>query len=449
MPFVLENVVRPNILALKPYRCARNDYSEGILLDANENAYGPSLPSGDSANLNRYPDPAQHLVKTAVVALRGLRGVENLFLGVGSDEVIDLLIRIFCVPARDKVLITPPTYAMYSVSAQINDVEVVKVNLDVEDGKFQIKPGEINARLASDPNIKLVFLCSPGNPTGTVLSHASIRAVLESPSYTGIVVIDEAYIDFVSEDRDGSVATWVEQYPNLVVMQTLSKSFGLAGIRLGIAISHPSIIQLMNNIKAPYNISTPTSQIALRALSPLGHATMRAHLASILSERARLIAALKSFPVSGVWRIIGGNDANFVLIQIVDVSMGRPDNAKAERVYKRLAESEGVVMRFRGDEIGCEACLRVTVGREEDNNLLLERLEKVLSEKCDREVGARIFSHVPCQCHAKGVEGSSRLSDPSLVALLSAVPYLDLLCVEMVSLLKNRFVPQPYCPQNR
>ncbi|RUS16964.1 hypothetical protein BC938DRAFT_476408, partial [Jimgerdemannia flammicorona] len=126
MPFVLENVVRPNILALKPYRCARNDYSEGILLDANENAYGPSLPSGDSANLNRYPDPAQHLVKTAVVALRGLRGVENLFLGVGSDEV----------------LITPPTYAMYSVSAQINDVEVVKVNLDVEDGKFQIKPGE-------------------------------------------------------------------------------------------------------------------------------------------------------------------------------------------------------------------------------------------------------------------------------------------------------------------
>ncbi|RUS33159.1 pyridoxal phosphate-dependent transferase [Jimgerdemannia flammicorona] len=228
MPFILENVVRPNILALKPYRCARDDYSEGILLDANENAYGPSLPSSEGGSLNRYPDPTQRLVKEKLVALRSLRGAENLFLGVGSDEVIDLLIRIFCVPAKDSVLITPPTYGMYTVSAQINDVKVSKVNLDVEEGRFQIKPEEINARLASDPSIKLVFLCSPGNPTGTVLSHASIRAILENPSYAGVVAVDEAYVDFVADDCDGSVANWIDKYPNLVVMQTLRDYAGWA-----------------------------------------------------------------------------------------------------------------------------------------------------------------------------------------------------------------------------
>ncbi|CAG8768472.1 22134_t:CDS:2, partial [Gigaspora rosea] len=231
--FSLESIVRPNILSLTPYRCARDDYGTGILLDANENSFGSVLQEEESLlvkDLHRYPDPNQVLIKERLISFRGLQSIDYLFLGVGSDEIIDLLMRIFCIPGKDKIIITPPTYGMYSVCANINDVQVIKVNLDVEDGRFQLKPDKISEALSENPSTKLVYLCSPGNPTGTCLSHTTIKAVLDDPNLKGVVVIDEAYIDFTEETEEASVAKWVEKYPNLIVMQTLSKSFGLAAI---------------------------------------------------------------------------------------------------------------------------------------------------------------------------------------------------------------------------
>ncbi|KAG1136986.1 hypothetical protein G6F61_009649 [Rhizopus arrhizus] len=375
MPFDLTKVIRPNILALKPYRCARDDYSEGILLDANENAYGPALTTEHKGDLNRYPDPYQVQVKERIMKLRGLKSTKNLFLGVGSDEVIDLLIRIACVPAKDKILITPPTYGMYSVCAQINDVEVVKSKLIVENGAYQLDVDNVLSCVKANPEIKLIFLCSPGNPTGTCLSHASIRAVLES-DYEGIVVVDEAYVDFVDKE-EGSVASWVDSYPNLVVMQTLSKSFGLAGIRLGIAAGHPDIIQILNNTKAPYNIGTPSALIAAEALSDTGLQKMYEYRKRLIDQRGLLIEKLKA--LDGTGRILGGNDANFVLVEILS-SEGKPCNERSLKVYSQMAELLGVVVRFRGTEYGCDGCLRITVGTEEENEKMLSMLEKALSD---------------------------------------------------------------------
>ncbi|KAI8926728.1 pyridoxal phosphate-dependent transferase [Entophlyctis helioformis] len=391
--FTLANVVRPNILALKPYRCARDDYSEGILLDANENSYGPALAAsgefaaprtlGDLAysdvHLERYPDPHQLSIKQQLVAMRHIPSTDNVFLGVGSDESIDLAIRVFCRPAVDKILICPPTYGMYSVSAQVNDVEVVKVPLDVAGGSFQLQVDKILETLRNDPLIKLVFLCSPGNPTGTLLAHKDIKQILDFEPYKGVVMVDEAYIDFCG-DAEGinvmTVAPWVAEYPNLIVAQTLSKSFGLAGIRMGISISSPEISQIFNNTKAPYNISTPTSLLARSALSEAGQDAMRHHVSLITNERTNLINSLKTIPRIG--RILGGNDANFVLAEVLN-TQGRPDNTTAFEVYKRLAESEGVVVRFRGSEIGCEGCLRMSIGTAEENVVLIAKLRSLLA----------------------------------------------------------------------
>ncbi|KAI9468451.1 MAG: histidinol-phosphate aminotransferase [Benjaminiella poitrasii] len=370
--FDLTKVIRPNILALKPYRCARDDYSEGILLDANENAYGPSLTSTPKGDLNRYPDPYQVQVKERLLKLRKLSSVTNLFLGVGSDEVIDLLIRIACVPTKDKIVITPPTYGMYSVCAQINDVEVVKSPLNVKDGAYQLDLDNLFSAFKANPETKIVFLCSPGNPTGTCLSHDSIRAVLES-DYKGLVVVDEAYIDFV-DHAEGSVANWVNRYPNLVVMQTLSKSFGLAGIRLGIAIGHPDLIQILNNTKAPYNIGTPSALIAKDALSDEGIAKMYDYRKRLIAQRNVLINKVKD--VEGLGRVLGGNDANFILVEVL--KDGKANNERAVKVYSMMAEKLGVVVRFRGTEYGCEGCLRITVGTEEENVKLMDMLQKAL-----------------------------------------------------------------------
>ncbi|KAG0174494.1 histidinol-phosphate transaminase [Apophysomyces sp. BC1034] len=377
MPFDLTKVIRPNILALTPYRCARDDYSEGILLDANENAFGPSLPTATAGDLHRYPDPYHARIKERLIKLRQLQSVRQVFLGVGSDEVIDLVIRVTCVPAKDKILITPPTYGMYSVCAQINDVGVIKSKLNVENGAFQLRTDDIFAALKANPEVKIIFLCSPGNPTGTCLSHDSIRAVLES-DFGGLVVVDEAYVDFVNH-AEGSVANWVDKYPNLLVMQTLSKSFGLAGIRLGIAIGNPDLIQILNNTKAPYNIGTPSAQIAENGLSDAGIAMMHDYRAKLIQQRDTLIQRLQSFPVQGVGRILGANDANFVLVQILD-EQNKPCNDRSHKVYKQLAESLGVVVRFRGKEHGCDGCLRMTVGTEEENKVLLAKLEEALSK---------------------------------------------------------------------
>ncbi|KXX82114.1 Histidinol-phosphate aminotransferase [Madurella mycetomatis] len=395
-PFNLETCARPNILALEPYRCARDDYKDdgtNILLDANENAYGPPIssapngsspdPSLDLSGLHRYPDPHQAPLKQLLCNLRTTHAhtaralsPDNLFVGVGSDEAIDALLRCFCAPGRDKILVCPPTYGMYSVSAQVNDVELVKVPL-LPAPEFQLDVPAVAAALAGPEagSIKLVYLCSPGNPTGALLRKDDVKAVLEHPTWNGVVVVDEAYVDFARPED--SLAEWVVEWPNLVVMQTLSKAFGLAGIRLGAAFTSREIARLLNSLKAPYNISSLTSSIAEYALSERGLAAMRDNRKKLIGQRERLLREMPR--VRGVGRLRGGKDSNFLLYEMLNAE-GQPDNVTALAVYERLAETKGVVVRFRGKEHGCLGCLRITVGTEDEVTRFLASLERALAE---------------------------------------------------------------------
>ena len=406
-PFNILECARPNILALEPYRCARDDYKDdgtNILLDANENAHGPGLdlrangpsksgtltnvqedhnPFGlDLQRLNRYPDPHQIELKKLLCSFRNTHNhtpktlkPENLFVGVGSDEVIDALLRCFCTPGRDKILTCPPTYGMYAVSAQVNDIEVVKVSLDTTKS-FKLRPGDIKVALSLDSSIKIVYVCSPGNPTANLISKSDLQQVLEHPTWNGVVVLDEAYIDFAPEGS--SLAEWVAEWPNLVVMQTLSKAFGLAGIRLGAAFTSPSIARLLNNLKAPYNISSLTSSLACAALQPKHLAVMASNREKIVQQRKRMLDELPKLP--GVGRFLGGSDSNFLLIETLDKPRdqgGKPNNEAALVLYERLAETKGVVVRFRGKEVGCLGCLRITVGTEDEVDRLLDQMNAV------------------------------------------------------------------------
>ena len=303
---------------------------------------------------------------------------ENLFVGVGSDEAIDALLRCFCVPGKDKILTCPPTYGMYAVSAQVNALEVVKVPLDTEHG-FSLRPDAVKAALSSDPLIKMVYICSPGNPTASVLSKSDVQQILEHGSWNGVVVLDEAYIDFAPDGS--SLAEWVAEWPNLVVMQTLSKAFGLAGIRLGVAFTSPPIAALLNNLKAPYNIASPTSALACAALQPKNLAVMRSNREKIVKQRERLIRELPKVPGTG--RFLGGADSNFLLVEILDKPRdkgGKPSNETAMALYQRLAEAKNIVVRFRGREHGCDGCLRITVGTANEVDQLLDKMSVVLAE---------------------------------------------------------------------
>ncbi|TXC12281.1 hypothetical protein FocTR4_00006986 [Fusarium oxysporum f. sp. cubense] len=372
-----------------------HDYKDdgtNILLDANENAYGPSLSAdvaGKTANgvevdllgLHRYPDPHQEPLKQQLCELRNTHAhtdktlkPENLFVGVGSDEAIDALLRCFCVPGKDRILTCPPTYGMYSVSAQVNDVALVKVPL-LEAPTFSIDVPAVMEALTKESNIKLVYLCSPGNPTGSVLAKSDVQQILDHPTWNGVVVLDEAYIDFAPEDA--SLAEWVTEFPNLVVMQTLSKAFGMAGIRLGAAFTSPPIARLLNSLKAPYNISSPTSALASYAVSEKGLAIMRDHRARLLEQRDRLIKELPNIP--GVGRLRGGTESNFLLYEMLNTA-SEPDNTVALAVYEKLAEGKGVVVRFRGKEHGCQGCLRITVGTDAEVTRFLESLKTTLAE---------------------------------------------------------------------
>lgn len=295
-----------------------------------------------------------------------------MFVGVGSDEAIDALLRCFCVPGKDKILTCPPTYGMYSVSAQVNDIEIVKVPLDVNNG-FHLQPDKVNEALSADPSIKLAYICSPGNPTANLIRKEDIQKVLEHPTWNGVVIVDEAYIDFAHEGA--SLAEWVNDWPNLVVMQTLSKAFGLAGIRLGVAYSSPEIAQLLNSLKAPYNISSPTSALATAALTAPNMAVMRQYREKIVAQRDRLLRELPQIP--GVGRFRGGQDSNFLLVEMLDAE-GRPSNVTALAAYEAMAEQRGVVVRFRGKEYGCEGCLRITIGTEAEVTKFLQELRVVL-----------------------------------------------------------------------
>lgn len=398
--FDLQTCARPNILSLKPYRCARDDYKDdgsNILLDANENAYGPSILTQellgplesleespfDLTKLHRYPDPYQLEVKQQFCKLRNVHlhtskdlGPENLFLGVGSDEAIDALIRCFCVPGRDKILICPPTYGMYAVSAQVNDVGLVKVPL-LPAPKFDIDLQSVLSTLSSpsSAHIKLTFICSPGNPTGSLIKKGDIQQILEHPTWNGVVVIDEAYVDFAP--RDSSLAEWVAEWPNLVVMQTLSKAFGLAGIRLGVAFTSSPIATLLNSLKAPYNINSHTSAIALKALQQAGLKCMESNREKIFKQRERLLDELLKIP--GVGRLRGGTASNFLLVEFLD-SKGEVSNETALQVYRNLAEDKRVIVRFRGKEHGCLGCLRITVGTEEQVKTLIDQIKEFLNK---------------------------------------------------------------------
>ncbi|MGB0347902.1 MAG: aminotransferase class I/II-fold pyridoxal phosphate-dependent enzyme, partial [Balneolaceae bacterium] len=249
--FDLKTLIRPNILDLKPYRSARDDFDSGILLDANENSIG--APFENDLELHRYPMPYQEILREKIADFRNVDS-SHVFVGVGSDEAIDLLYRIFCEPGKDRVLTTPPTYGMYKVSAAINDIAVDSVLLTSD---FQLQVNETLAAVTDQT--KMIFLCSPNNPSGNSLNSDDMISIIEG--FNGIVVVDEAYIDF---SKNESFASLVDQYPNLVILQTMSKAFGLAGIRLGISIANPEIIDYMMKVKAPYNINKLTSEAAIR-----------------------------------------------------------------------------------------------------------------------------------------------------------------------------------------
>ncbi|MEQ9310734.1 MAG: histidinol-phosphate transaminase [Balneolaceae bacterium] len=345
----IKTLVRQNILDLKPYRSARDDYDSGILLDANENSFG--APFEDTLELNRYPMPYQEELRTKIAAYRGVEP-RNIFVGVGSDEAIDLLFRIFCEPRKDRVLITPPTYGMYKVSSKINDVDVDEVLLTND---FQLQVEETLAK--AKKNTKLLFLCSPNNPSGNSLRADDILRIVDS--FQGIVVLDEAYIDF-SEQK--SFSEEVLKRTNLVVLQTMSKAFGLAGIRLGVAIASPEIIEFMMKVKAPYNINKLTSQAALKGFNSL--AVVKEKVEQIKIEREKVIKRLKSIPEI---ETTFPTDANFLIFKINN----------ALDIYKKLAD-KGVVIRYRGNEPHCENCLRLTIGTQEENERFFEVLQTVL-----------------------------------------------------------------------
>lgn len=348
MTFDLESIIRPNIRVLTPYRCARDDYDQGILLDANENAIG-SVPA-DIRELNRYPDPRQDALRDKYADFRHIRR-DQIFCGVGSDEAIDLLIRIFCIPGKDHIMITPPTYGMYKVSAAVNDVGVQSVPLNPD---FSLDPQALLDSVSD--TTKIIFLCSPNNPTGNLLDKDAVRTVIRG--FHGIVVVDEAYIDF---SGDEGFAGELDELPNLVILQTLSKSFGLAGIRLGLALASEQIISYMLRVKAPYNVNKLTTETALKAMDNLP--VMRAFVKALNNERAWLRQALETVPAV---RKIHPSDSNFLLVVI--------DNA--QYLYKTMADT-GVVIRYRGDQLHCDSTLRITVGTHAENERLIQRLKEV------------------------------------------------------------------------
>lgn len=380
MVFDLKKIVRPKIFNLEPYRCARDDFTEGILLDANENAHGPTQLENRGTQLHRYPDPHQVAFKTAIATYRNKTSAyvnenlapltaENICLGVGSDESIDAIIRATCVPGKEKILVLPPTYSMYSVCANINDVEVVTCPLITNDNSFQMDTEKVINLLNDDPLIKLLFITSPGNPTGAKIETSRIRKVAENWE-NGLIVVDEAYIDFCG----GSTAPLVTKYPNIITLQTLSKSFGLAGIRLGMTFASIPLAKILNAMKAPYNISSITSDFALRAVEDNNLQLMEKNAELINSEKVRLLRELTALKFIDD-KHVGGLDANFIMVRI-----NNGDNILAKRVYYELATKAGVVIRFRGTEPGCTGCLRITVGTPEENTTLIKEFKIALDK---------------------------------------------------------------------
>jgi len=299
----------------------------------------------------------------------------NLFLAAGSDEVIDALIRCFCCPGHDTILICPPVYERYSIAAQINDVKVVEVPLDPQQS-FQFQLAKVKNTLSSDPSIKLIFICSPGQPTGTMVSLEDIQDILLNASWNGVLIVDEAYIDFATER--GSLATHVLLHPNLVVVQTLSKGFGLAGLRLGIAFASLDIAELLNNIRTPYNIGNLTIHVAMEAMKDTYMAMMRTNITNIRLERDRLAGELPK--IRGVGLVKGELNANFLLFEVLDspTNQGKPCNRSAMKLTESLVSRYGILVRYKGNMHGCHGSIRVTIGTEGEMTRFLEGVTSIL-----------------------------------------------------------------------
>lgn len=338
----IELLVRDNVRRMIPYSCARNEYSgrDAIFLDANENPFG---------TLNRYPDPKHKELRKAVSGFRGIP-VENIFTGNGSDEAIDLCFRIFCNPAKDRVMLFPPTYGMYEAAAIINDIEVVKVPLN---SGFGIDLPNVLPHI-DDRRIKMIFICSPNNPTGNSMDHGSVEHILQR--FKGIVIIDEAYSDFSHAE---SFAGQIKRYKNLVVMQTFSKALGLAAARVGVVFADNKIIRYLYKVKPPYNISSLNQAEAVKRLKNTDEVMTRVKV--IVNERERLAGELKD--IGFVTRVYP-SDANFLLVEVTD----------AETIFNRLLE-RGIVVRNRSSVV--RNCLRITVGTPGENRYLINELKNI------------------------------------------------------------------------
>jgi histidinol-phosphate aminotransferase len=335
--FILQNIIRKNILALQPYSCARDEFKgdDAIFLDANENPFGV---------WNRYPDPYQSRLKQMLIRMKNVP-VDRIFIGNGSDEVIDLVFRIFCNPGIDRALSFPPTYGMYRVAAAINDVEMIEIPLRSD---FQL---DLPALIPffDDPRLKIIFVCSPNNPTGNSINPDDIRFILEN--FGGIVFVDEAYIDFAGAQ---SLISEIDRYPNLIVSQTFSKSRALASARIGIAYSNAGIIGYYNKVKAPYNVSGPSQMLAFDALANEDEFLSRK--SAILEEKQRLQKKLSAIPLI---KKLHHSDANFFLVEVDD----------ANAIYSKLIDMK-IITRNRHSVI--KNCIRITVGTPDENNALLK-----------------------------------------------------------------------------
>ncbi|NTD99878.1 histidinol-phosphate transaminase [Agrobacterium tumefaciens] len=344
----INDLVRENIKNLKPYSTARDEFKgqASVFLDANENSYGSPLP----ANYNRYPDPLQLDLKDAISKIKGVP-IENTFLGNGSDEAIDLLFRAFCNPGKDNVIVLPPTYGMYEVSANINDVEIRKVSLLPN---FQLDMEKIAETI--DQNTKLIFICSPNNPTGNSINREDIETILAN--FKGLVVVDEAYINYA---RQKTFIQELTEYANLVILQTFSKAWGLAALRLGMAFSSRKVIDILNKIKPPYNINQATQDLAFEALKNIDQ--VNDWIKESVAERQRLSDALNDLRI--VTKVYP-SDANFILVEVTN----------AIQIYDTLV-NQGIIVRDRSKVTLCEGCLRITVGTKEENNHLLNVLKNI------------------------------------------------------------------------
>ena len=341
--FNLQNLLRKNIKELIPYSSARDEFKgeASVYLDANENSYGSPL----NESFNRYPDPLQFKVKKRLSEIKGVPP-QNIFLGNGSDEAIDILFRAFCNPGSDNVITVPPTYGMYEVSANINDVEVRKIKLKTD---FQLNMEGIAE--AIDEHTKIIFICSPNNPTGNSINRDDIETILAN--FNGLVVIDEAYINY---SRQKTFIQELTEYSNLVVLQTLSKAWGLAGLRVGMAFASEEIIEIFNKVKPPYNINEASQALALQALQNVEQ--VNSWIKETVAEREKLKSELNT--LESVLTIYP-SDANFILVKTI----------KPNEIYQFMV-NRGIIVRDRSKVELCEGCLRITIGTPNENEILIE-----------------------------------------------------------------------------